>query len=33
LLITRRKQSTGRDLREAVEQLTPSKILGTALLE
>ncbi len=33
LLVTRRKQSTGRDLRQAVEQLTPSKILGTALLE
>ena len=33
LLVTRRKQSTGRDLRQAVEQLSPSKILGTALLE
>jgi Mrp family chromosome partitioning ATPase len=33
LLVTRRKQSTGRDLKQAVEQLMPSKILGTALLE
>jgi Mrp family chromosome partitioning ATPase len=33
VLVTRRKHSTGRDLKQAVEQLTPSKILGTALLE
>jgi Mrp family chromosome partitioning ATPase len=33
LLVTRRGKSTGRDLRQAVEQLTPTKILGTALLQ
>ena len=33
LLVARRKKSTARDIREAVEQLSPSKILGTALLE
>ncbi|HLU64908.1 MAG TPA: hypothetical protein VKZ63_01450 [Kofleriaceae bacterium] len=33
ILITRRKLSTARDLRQAVEQLTPARVLGTALLE
>jgi Mrp family chromosome partitioning ATPase len=33
LLVTRRKSSTARDLRRAVEQLTPSRILGTTLIE
>ncbi|HTE51903.1 MAG TPA: CpsD/CapB family tyrosine-protein kinase [Kofleriaceae bacterium] len=33
LLVARKKTSTVRDLRRAVEQLTPAKVLGTALLE
>jgi Mrp family chromosome partitioning ATPase len=33
LLVARRKRSTGRDLRRSIEQLTPAKVLGTALLE
>jgi len=33
LLVARRKTSTVRDIRRAVEQLTPTKVLGTALME
>lgn len=33
LLVARKKASTVRDIRRAVEQLTPAKVLGTALLE
>jgi Mrp family chromosome partitioning ATPase len=33
LLVARRRHSTVRDIRRAVEQLTPTKILGTALLD
>lgn len=33
LLVARRKSSTVRDIRRAVEQLSPTKVLGTALLE
>ncbi len=33
LLVARKKSSTVRDIRRAVEQLTPTKVLGTALLE
>jgi Mrp family chromosome partitioning ATPase len=33
LLVTRRVQSTARDVRQAIEQLTPAKVIGTALLD
>ena len=33
LLVARVKRTTVRDIRRAVEQLTPAKVLGTALLE
>jgi Mrp family chromosome partitioning ATPase len=33
LLVARRRTTTVRDVRRAVEQLTPTKVLGTALLE
>ena len=33
LLVARRARSTARDLTQAVEQLSPTKVLGTALLE
>ena len=33
LLVARRRTSTVREVRRAVEQLTPAKVLGTALLE
>lgn len=33
LLVTRRVQSTARDVRQAIDQLTPAKVLGTALLD
>lgn len=33
LLVARRVRSTGRDLTQAVEQLSPTKVLGTALLD
>lgn len=33
LLVARTKQVTARDIRNAVDQLTPTKILGTALFE
>jgi Mrp family chromosome partitioning ATPase len=33
LLVARKRATTVRDIRRAVEQLTPAKVLGTALLE
>jgi Mrp family chromosome partitioning ATPase len=33
LLVARRGRSSGRDLRRAIEQLTPGRVLGAALLE